>query len=293
MSLTDIEGFRVGHATDHEAMTGCTVILPPADNVTAVEVRGAAPGTRDLALLGPGMTVRSVDAILLSGGSAYGLAAADGVMTELEKQGVGHIVPNGVVPIVPGAVIYDLMVGDPKVRPDAEMGRTALLSADGGPIQTGRVGVGAGATVGKWRGELIPSGLGGATVRVGDAIVAALAVTNAVGDVFTLEGEALTGGDIVPDPIDSAGDALANTTLVVVATNGTITREDLSRVLVRAHDALAVTIRPAHTGSDGDTIFAVCTGQTEADHEIVASAAFVAVGRAIEDSVRSAPADNG
>ncbi len=286
MSLTDIEGFRVGHATDEGALTGCTVIVPPTNNVTAVEVRGAAPGSRDLALLAPGMTVRSVDAILLTGGSAFGLAAADGVVTELERRGVGHPVPHGVVPIVPGAVIYDLMVGDPAIRPGPDMGREALLAADDGPVPLGRVGAGAGATVAKWRGELIPAGVGGASVTVGEIIVAALAVTNAVGDVFTLEGESLTGGPPVPEPMATPVDPLANTTLVVVATNGTISREDLGRVLVRSHDALAVTIRPAHTGADGDTVFAVCTGEKEADNEMVAAAAFVAVGRAIESSVR-------
>lgn len=281
-SITDVRGVRVGHWTNAEARTGCTVISLPEPNVTALEIRGAAPGTREAALLAPGMSVESVQAILLTGGSAFGLAAADGIMKALEEEGRGHETPAGPVPIVPTAVIYDLLVGDPSVRPGPSEGAAAYLAASEGPVESGPVGAGTGAMVAGWRGAFQPGGLGSASVKTGDATVGALAVVNAVGDVFTLEGTPLTGGDPVPLPPTTIPQTRTNTTLLVVATDAALDRSQLTRVTVRAQDSLAACVRPTHTRYDGDAAFAVSCGTVEVDIDAVAEAAFVAAGRAIE-----------
>jgi L-aminopeptidase/D-esterase-like protein len=286
-TLTAISGIRVGHWTDDAAMTGCTVIDFPEPNVAVVEVRGAAPGTRETALLAPGMLVEEVQAIVLSGGSAFGLAAADGVARELERDGRGHATSAGRVPIVPAAVVFDLTEGDAAVRPRAEHGAAAYRAATTAPVAQGRVGAGTGCTVGKWRGLRIPGGLGSALVQAPDHSVAALAVVNAVGDVFTLEGTGLTGGPPVPGRPASTPAVGENTTLVVVATDARIDRAALTRVAVRSQDALSVTLRPAHTRFDGDTCFAVSCGPRDASVDLVAESAFEAVGRAIEAAVQT------
>ena len=287
MTLTSVPGIEVGHWTDDLGRTGCTVVVLPRPNRVAVEIRGAAPGTRETALLAPGMRVEEVDAILLTGGSAFGLAAADGVITGLEEQGRGHPTPAGPVPIVPTAVIFDLAEGDATARPGPAEGLAAFRAAGPGPVAAGRIGAGTGATVGKWRGfeASSPGGLGSASVAWEGVVVGALAVVNAVGDVFTLEGEPLTGGDPVPGPSPMAVRPLQNTTLVVVATNAVFRREELTRLAVRAQDALAVCLRPAHTRYDGDIAFAVSCGETFADVDSVAELAFEAVGRAVEAAV--------
>ena len=280
----------MGHWTDPVAMTGCTVIAFPEPNVAAVEIRGAAPGSRETALLAPGMRVETVQAILLTGGSAFGLAAADGVMGELEREGRGHPTPIGPVPIVPTAVIFDLFMGDPAVRPGPAQGAAAFQAATGDPVVMGRVGAGTGATVAGWRGfEAITSGgVGSACTTAEKALVGALVVVNAVGDVFTLEGEALTGGPPIPGPPALLPDPVTNTTLVVVATDARLERNDLVRVAVRAQDALAVCLRPGHTRYDGDAAFAVSCGDVIASADLVGEAAFVATGRAIEAAIRAA-----
>lgn len=290
MTITSIPGIEVGHWTDPVAMTGCTVVMFPEPNVAAVEVRGAAPGSRETALLAPGMRVQTVQAILLTGGSAFGLAAADGVVAELEAAGRGHPTPAGPVPIVPAAVIFDLFVGDPSVRPGPAAGSAAVRAASSNPVEMGRVGAGAGATVGGWRGPagISPGGLGSAAVEVEGAVVAALAVVNAVGDVFTLEGRALTGGSLVPGPPALLPDPATNTTLVVVATNAGLARDDLLRIAVRTQDALAVCLRPGHTRYDGDAAFAVSCGDVQVSVDLIGEAAFVATGRAIEAALQEA-----
>ncbi len=289
MTITRVPGVRVGHWTDPVGMTGVTVVVPPEPNVTAVEVRGAAPGTRETALLAPGMKVESVQAIALCGGSAFGLDAVSGVVEELEGRGAGHPTMAGVVPIVPAAVIFDLAVGDPKARPGHGAGAAALRSASSDPVAMGNVGAGTGATVAGWRAAWRKGGVGSAAVDLdGGAVVGALAVVNAVGDVFTLEGEALTGGDAVPGPPALPPDPVANTTLVVVATDGAFDRSALQRIMVRAHDALAVCLRPGHTRYDGDAVFAVSCGDRIADPDVTGEAVFAAVGRAIEAAIRHA-----
>lgn len=285
--LTAITGVEVGVWTDLAVMTGVTVVSLPEPNVAAFEARGAAPGTRETALLQPGMKVEMIQAICLAGGSAFGLAAADGVMAELAKDGRGHPTPAGAVPIVPTAIIFDLMVGSPH-PPDAAAGAAAYVARSADAVPGGAVGAGTGATVAKWRGResAVASGQGSADVVVDGAVVAALAVVNAVGDAFTLEGEALTGGPPVSIAHGWEAPERENTTLVVIATDAQLGRTELMRLLVRSHDAMAVCLRPAHTRYDGDAVFAVSCGSVEADLDALGEAAFLVTGRAIENAVR-------
>lgn len=289
-TITAIAGIEVGHWTNTEAMTGCTVVVLPEPNVATAEARGAAPGTREYALLQPGMRIEQIQAILLTGGSAFGLAAADGVVRGLEEDGRGHETPVGRVPIVPAAVLFDLFLGDPAVRPGPEEGEEAYRTASADPVTQGLVGAGTGATVAKWRGfeHVQPGGLGSALRKTSESSVGALVVANAVGDVFSIGGESLTGGDSEPGPPALMPDPNTNTTLVVVATDARLTRAELSRLVVRAHDALAVTIRPAHTRFDGDVVFGVSCGDVGGDIETLAEAAFGATAHAVENAVRAA-----
>jgi L-aminopeptidase/D-esterase-like protein len=288
-TLTSVPGIEVGHWTDSVAMTGCTVVRLSVPNVIAGETRGAAPGTRETALLAPGMAVEQADAIVLSGGSAFGLAAADGVMAELEAEGRGIPTPAGPIPIVPSAVIYDLLVGNPTIRPDATAGRLAFADASSQPVLQGAIGAGAGATVSKWRAVFTPAGLGSAAVDVEGVTVGALVVVNALGDVFSLEGEPLTGGPHVAEPLALPPPVGQNTTLAVVATDARFSRAELTRIAVRTQDAFAACLRPAHTRFDGDTCFAVSCGNREALVDNVAEGAFQAVGLAIAAAIRVGP----
>lgn len=291
-TITAVPGVRVGHWTDPVAETGCTVVVLPEPNVVTAEVRGAAPGTREYALLQPGMRVEQAQAILLTGGSAFGLAAADGIVEVLEAEGRGHETPVGRIPIVPAAVLFDLFPGDPSVRPGPEQGAEAYRTASTEPVSQGRVGAGTGATAAKWRGleHIRPGGLGSAVRSAGDATVGAIVAVNAVGDVFSVTGEPLTGGLHEPPPPALVPQAFVseNTTLVVVATDGALDRIELTRLVVRAHDAIAVCIRPSHTRWDGDIVFAVSCGTANTDCDTAAEAAFGATAAAIESAVRSA-----
>jgi L-aminopeptidase/D-esterase-like protein len=274
MTLTAIEGFRVGHAHNLDGPTGCTVILCPPDTVGGVDQRGGAPGTRETDLLRPMHLVQHVNAILLAGGSAYGLDAASGVMRWLEEQAIGFQVGVGVVPIVPAAIIFDLDVGDPKIRPDAAMGYQACENASSDPVAEGCVGAGAGARVGMLMGPGFgcKSGIGSALIDLGQGVkVAALMVVNAVGDVIDECGQILAGVRQPPDGNQFA-DALSvlramaslplssNTVVGVVATNAKLTKEETNKVAQMAQDGLARAIRPTHTMMDGDTVFALSTG---------------------------------
>jgi L-aminopeptidase/D-esterase-like protein len=287
--LTDIPGLLVGHWTDRAAGTGCTAILCPAGAVAGVDVRGGAPGSRELALLDPTCLVERVHGVLLAGGSAYGLAAADGVMRWLEEHGYGFDVGVGKVPIVPAAILFDLPIGRPDVRPDAAAGYAACVAASAGPVPEGSVGAGTGATIGKLLGpkQATKGGLGTASRRYGDGlIVAALAVVNALGDVVDpangriLAGARLPDGRAFADSLqvaaarlnlasprawsrsmaEAAPPALTNTTLAVVATNARLTKAGATKMAQMAHDGLARTIRPAHTMLDGDLVFALALG---------------------------------
>ncbi|MDX1449229.1 MAG: P1 family peptidase [Acidimicrobiia bacterium] len=288
-TITAIPGIEVGHWTDREAKTGCTVVVLPEPNVVTAEVRGAAPGTREYGLLQTGMRVEQAQAILLTGGSAFGLAAADGVVRGLEADGRGHVTPVARVPIVPAAVLFDLYPGESAVRPGPEQGEAAYRSATSETVELGAVGAGTGATVAKWRGfeHVQPGGIGSAVRTAGEATVGALVAVNALGDVFTVGGESLTGGPSEPGPPALMPEPLTNTTLIVIATDARLTRAELTRLAVRAHDGLAVCVRPAHTRFDGDIAFAVSCGGIEADVEALAEAAFGATCGAIESAIRA------
>ena len=269
-TLTAIDGIKVGHATDAAARTGCTVVLCPAGATAGVDVRGAAPGTRETEALRPGRLVQKAHAVLLTGGSAFGLDAAGGVVQYLEEQNVGFPAGSVRVPIVPAAVIFDLGSGDANVRPDRGMGYQACLSATDEPVVMGTIGAGTGATVGKAPGVTSsPGGVGSACMRLDSGlIVAAIVVVNALGNVVHPKtGEILAGGkedgafvDITERLLDADVVQGTNTTIGVVATNATLSPAETHRVAEMAHDGMARSIRPAHTMFDGDTLFALATG---------------------------------
>lgn len=269
-TLTAIDGIKVGHATAAAARTGCTVVLCPVGATAGVDVRGAAPGTRETEALRPGRLVQKAHAVLLTGGSAFGLDAAGGVVQYLEEQNVGFPAGPVRVPIVPAAVIFDLGVGDAKVRPDREMGYQACLNATDEPVEMGTIGAGAGATVGKAPGVTpSPGGVGSACKYLDSGlIVAAIVVVNALGNVVNPDtGEIVAGGkedgcfvDITERLLDANLVQGTNTTIGVVATNATLTPAEAHRVTEMAHDGMARAIRPSHTMFDGDTLFSLATG---------------------------------
>ena len=269
-TLTAIDGITVGHATNLTARTGCTVILCPAGATAGVDVRGAAPGTRETEALRPGRLVQKAHAVLLTGGSAFGLDAASGVVQYLEERNIGFPAGSVRVPIVPAAVIFDLGVGEANVRPDKEMGYQACLNATDEPVVMGVIGAGTGATVGKAPGVTSsPGGVGSACRRLDSGlIVAAIVVVNALGNVVhPRTGEILAGGkendnfvDITERLLDADLVHGTNTTIGVVATNATLAPAEVHRVAEMAHDGMARAIRPAHTMFDGDTLFALATG---------------------------------
>jgi L-aminopeptidase/D-esterase-like protein len=287
MTITAVPGVEVGHYTDDVARTGVTVMFFPEPNAALAEVRGAAPATHELALLQPGTRIGQVQALVFTGGSAFGLSSVAGVVDFLEEHGRGHPALKGPVPIVPAAAVYDLLDGDPAVRPGPEQGRAAAAAASSAPVPLGRVGAGSGVMVAGWRGveNFRPGGLGSANSFAGEATVGALAVVNAVGDVFDLEGRSLTGGDLRPGPPQFERGPSENTTLIAVATDARVSRLDLARLLVRAHDAVGACIRPGHTRYDGDVAFAVSCGGVVADLDALGEATFIAVGDAIAAAI--------
>jgi len=284
--ITRVAGIRVGHWTDPIGLTGCTVILCPEATVGSGEVRGGAPGTRETDLLRPGMLVQHVNAVLLTGGSAFGLAAADGVMRFLEERGVGFDTQVRRVPIVPAAALFDLWVGDPDARPGPENGYEACVAASD-QVPEGNVGAGTGATVAKLAGPggAVKAGLGTASRQDGELVVGAVAAVNAVGEVLDENGEVLAGSrlDLPGEP-----EAGTNTTLVVVATNARLTRERAHLLAQASHEGLTGAIRPAHTLRDGDTVFSLATGQVEADQRRVEALAVEAVMESIRRGVLTA-----
>lgn len=274
MSMVDtgFEGVRVGHWTDAAARTGCTVIRFDQPTVASGEVRGGAPATREFALLDPRRTVSRVDAVVLSGGSAFGLAACDGVMARCEAADLGFPTEDGVVPIVVGMSLFDLGLGDARVRPSAESGMAAWDDA-ARAFEIGRIGAGAGATVGKWRGRDVAaaSGLGTATIRAGDLVVTAIVAVNAAGDVMsepaaTATRRAIEDGSFSWDDLPSGlpPEIGRNTTIGVVITNGIFTKTECQLLAEGAHDGLARAIFPAHTPADGDAFVTVSRPIVEA-----------------------------
>lgn len=294
-TITAVKGIEVGHATDLRARTGCTVVLCMAGAVAGVDVRGFAPGTRETDAVRPGRRVGQAHGVLLTGGSAFGLDAASGVMRFLEERGAGFATPHGVVPIVPAAVIYDLGVGDSRVRPDKAMGYRACKAATRAAVPAGRTGAGAGATVGKAPGRrAADGGLGSACARLpGGASVGALVVVNAVGNVVDPgTGEIVAGArdeesgrtvDVTTELLQERGRKTAgtSTTIGVIATDAALSPVEAGTVAAMAQDGVARTIRPAHTLFDGDTLFTLSTGKRRAGVNAVGILAAEMVSRAI------------
>lgn len=260
--LTDVAGIRVGHWTDPIARTGCTVVVFPDATVASGEIRGGAPGTREWELLAPERLVDRLDAVVLAGGSAFGLAACDGVVRWCEQQGLGMATGAGPVPIVVGAVLFDLGVGDAGVRPGAAEGAQACVAATAGSFAVGPVGAGTGATVGKWRGPdaVRPGGLGTATVRSGGIIVSALIACNAWGD---LRGPIRFADEQMATAPPWATPTATNTTIGVIATNARLTKSQCLLVSQSGHDGLARALDPVHSTLDGDALVAAATGRVD------------------------------
>jgi L-aminopeptidase/D-esterase-like protein len=298
--LTAVAGLKVGHFTLSERPTGCTVVLAETGAVAGVDVRGAAPGTRETDLLNPVNLVDRVQAIVLAGGSAFGLDAASGVVRYLDERKLGFPTPYGPIPIVPAAILFDLGVGgNPAIRPGADCGYRAAMAATDGPVQEGSVGAGAGATVGKIKGAgfAMKSGIGSAAISVGDGVtVAALVAVNAFGDVIdpstgrvvagvrTADGKGLADArKLVRAGATLPGGVGQNTTIGVVATNVQLTKTQATRIAQMAHDGLARSISPVHTPFDGDTLFVLSTGTSKQPADVTTIGALAA--EAVADAV--------
>jgi len=299
-AITDVAGIQVGHFTNEEAATGCTVVLCPEGAVAGVDVRGSAPGTRETDLMRPGNLVQQVHGILLSGGSAFGLDAASGVMRYLEEKGIGFHIGPGVVPIVPAAIIFDLGFVTHIVRPGPEEGYAACLNATEQPPEEGSVGAGTGATVGKVLGRALSTkgGLGTSSIQLGNIVVGALAVVNALGDIVDPNTNQVMAGprdeenkkffrtvDVLANPRSELEPQTSptNTTLAVVATNASLNKEQANKLAQIGHDGLALAVRPCHSMADGDVVFALATGKSDAEVDMrqLCSTATLAVAQAV------------
>ena len=312
-AITDIPGIKVGHSTNLEGGTGCTVVLCEAGAVGGVDVRGSAPGSRETELLKPTNLVQEAHAILLSGGSAFGLDAASGVMRFLEERGVGFKLAGYVIPIVPAAIIFDLGVITHLVRPGPQEGYHACQVAASGPVEEGSVGVGTGATAGKALGlkRAVKGGVGTASLDLGNGVlVGAIMAVNSFGSVVDPDTGRVVAGprneentgfyntlDLItsPDYVRPQPAAATNTCIGVVATNASLTKEQANKLASQAQDGLALAVRPAHTMSDGDTIFALATGENKApvDMTRLGAACVRAVSQAILRAVLKATALGG
>jgi L-aminopeptidase/D-esterase-like protein len=296
-SITDVQGLLVGHAQDTTGMTGISVILAPKGAVCGVDVRGSAPGTRETDWMSQGKTVQKAYAVLLAGGSAFGLAAADGVMIYCEQQEMGIRTDDAVIPIVPAAVIYDLGFGRSDIRPNAGMGYAACINA-GVKVPQGSIGVGMGATVGKVLGMPYcqKGGVGTASIRLKDGtVVGAIVGVNAFGDVVE-HGKVIAGARrdgkcigtaqyLLENDVDLSEMLGKNTTIGAVATNAQLSREETAKLAQVAHDGLAKAIEPVHTSVDGDTMFALSYGERKTDINLLITAAVEATRRAIINAV--------
>jgi L-aminopeptidase/D-esterase-like protein len=314
-SITDVPGILVGHAQDEQALTGCTVVLSEGGAIGGVDQRGGAPGTRETDAMHPMHLVNEVHAVVLAGGSAFGLDAATGAVCYLEERGVGFDVRVARVPIVPAAILFDLGIGRADIRPDAEMGYQACLNASADPPAEGNVGAGTGATVGKILGlsGAMKSGIGTASLEIGSGVkVGAIAAVNVFGDVIDPEtGQIIAGARVVQKGPVKFGkgpyfaDTLyvmesligqtvlgfmsrENTAIGIVATNAKLNKEQINKVAQMAQDGLARTVCPAHTMLDGDTIFALATGEKKADVNIVGAFGAEVFARAVLRAVRTA-----
>jgi L-aminopeptidase/D-esterase-like protein len=301
--ITDVNGIKVGHSQSEEGMTGCTAIICEKGATGGVDVRGSAPGTRETDLLKPENTVDKIHAVVLSGGSAFGLEAASGVMNYLEKNGIGFDTGIAKVPIVASAVIYDLNIGDHRIRPDYKMGYEAAKSATTEERRQGNIGCGMGATVGKILGpaNAMKSGLGSATVRAGNLVVSAIVAVNSFGDIFDFETakqiagvydydkkEMLNTYSIMKSQLKPAGFPMKNTTIAVVATNAILTKAETNKLASMAHNGFARSINPVHTMFDGDTIFAMATNEIRSDLNLAGTMAVEAISKSITNALISA-----
>lgn len=306
--ITDVKGIKVGHSQSEEGMTGCTAVICEKGATGGVDVRGSAPGTRETDLFKPDKLVDKIHAVVLSGGSAFGLEAASGVMRYLEEQGTGFDVGVTKVPIVASAVIFDLGLGDYRIRPDVKMGYAAAQSASSEESRQGNIGCGMGATVGKIYGSAgaMKAGLGSATVRAGELVVSALVAVNSFGDIYDYEtGRQIAGVydyknskllntyEIMKKEGRSAGFNMSNTTIGVVATNAILTKAEANKVAELAHNGFARSINPVHTLLDGDTIFAMATNEIAGDTNLIGTMAAEAMSRAIANAIISAGSCHG
>ena len=286
--ITRVRGIRVGHVTDLTGITGCTVVLCPPGTTGSVDVKGGAPGTRETDAIRPGTSVNEIHAVLLTGGSAFGLAAAGGVARWLEERGIGFDTGVARVPIVPAAVLFDLAIGDASARPDEAAGYAACEAAAEGDVEEGSVGAGTGATVAKqpdpaagWKG-----GVGSTSIEEGVVVVSALAVVNALGAVVDEDGTPIAENrNPGAEPQRWPG---ANTTLVVVATNATLSKERAQLLAQAGNEGLSLAVTPAHTMWDGDTVFAIATGEVDAPQRDLEAMASRVVADAIRRGVRAA-----
>ena len=306
--ITDVEGLKVGHGGSEEGMTGCTVVICEEGATGGVDVRGSAPGTRETDLFKAEKMVDRVHGIVLSGGSAFGLEAASGVMNYLEGRGIGLDVGVTKVPIVASAVIFDLNIGDHKIRPDFQMGFLAAKSAKKDENRQGNVGCGMGASVGKILGpqNAMKSGLGSATVKIGDLVVSAIVAVNSFGDIYDFRNNSQMAGvydyenDKLLNTIDimkSSGKELSfkptNTTIGIVATNAILTKAEANKIAEMAHNGFARSINPIHTMMDGDTIFTMGTNKIKSDVNLVGTIAAEVMSKAISNGICFAEKSHG
>ncbi len=300
-AIIDVDRIEVGHSTDFDALTGCTIVLCRSACVGSVDVRGGAPGTREIALLDPAAMMEEVNGIMLAGGSAFGLDATCGAMDYLEEKGIGFDAGVAKVPIIPSAVLFDLACGDPKARPDKRMGYDACKNARSDYVERGSVGAGVGATVGKIFGmsNCMKSGIGTASIESGKLVVGAIVAVNGLGDVY--EENKIIAGALNPERngfIDTVslykngilgrGSFAQNTTIGVVATNAKLNKSETEKIAQMAHDGYARAIRPIHTMYDGDTVFSLSCGEVKADVTSVGILSAEVMARAIIDGVKTA-----
>lgn len=307
--LTDVKGIKLGHAEDKLALTGTSVVLCEDGFTAGVDVRGAGPGTRETDLLRAENLVQKVHAVFLTGGSAYGLDVGGGIMKFLEEKNIGFDVGVGVVPIVPGAVLFDLALGDSKIRPDFNMGYAAAKNTSEKDDTMGNFGAGCGASVGKILGNdfAMKSGIGQSSIKVGDLVVSSIVALNALGDIFDYEtGKRIAGVydrknkkflDTCALYEKSLKDynqfSPANTTISVIATNANLTKANCNKISQMAHDGYARSINPVHTMNDGDTIFTLASGEVEADINLVGILAAKTISRSIANAIYSAESAGG
>lgn len=308
IQITDIGGFKIGSAENIEAATGVTVMISEQGAAAGVDVRGGGPATRETDLLKPENMVQAINAVVLSGGSAYGLEAGCGVMDYLEEKGVGFDVGVGLVPIVCGASLFDLVVGDSKIRPDKEMGKIACENAYKGIFEEGNHGAGTGASVGKYRGteRMMKSGQGSSAVQIGNLQIGAVSAVNALGDIFDEKGKQIAGilsedgsclmstSEIIKEDIAREFDIFkGNTTISCILTNAKLTKAQCTKLASIAHDGYARAIRPVHSTADGDTIFVMASGEVEVNFDALAVLAAEQIEKAIVRAVKRAePAYN-